>query len=128
MDNTKGLYDKLISRYYTTPALVPPMPWLDAEAPSAPKQLRKETDADGYIRLTWQEATDNDTKNAPMYVIYASDTYPVDTEDASNILAQRITGTTYTYAPLTPWSLKLYYAVTAIDRYGNESEAVQLNR
>ncbi|MBR3014039.1 MAG: family 10 glycosylhydrolase [Bacteroidaceae bacterium] len=128
MDNTKGLYDQLLYSYYTTPALVPALPWLDAEAPSAPKQLHKETEADGIVRLTWQAATDNDTRNAPMYVVYASDTYPVDTETPANIVAQRVTGTTYTYAPLTPWNLKLYYAVTAIDRYGNESEAAQLSR
>ena len=63
-----------------------------------------------------------------MYVVYASDTYPVDTENPANIVAQRVMGTSYIYAPLTPWNLKLYYAVTAIDRYGNESEAAQLSR
>ena len=62
---------------------------------------------------------------APMYVIYGSDTYPVDTSNPENILAQRVQGTEYTYAPIRPWTARKYFAVTAIDRCGNESEAIQ---
>ena len=128
MDNAKGLYDRLYYQYYSYPALIPSMPWLDSIAPSAPSALNKEVETDGYTHLSWQASTDNDSQNSPMYVIYASDSYPVDTTVASNIIAQRITETHYTYAPIAPWDQKLYFAVTAIDRYGNESEAVQLTR
>ena len=52
-------------------------------------------------------------------------TYPVDTSNPENILAQRVQGTEYTYAPIRPWTARKYFAVTAIDRCGNESEAIQ---
>lgn len=41
-----------------------------------------------------------------MYVIYGSDTYPVDTSNPENILAQRVQGTEYTYAPIRPWTAR----------------------
>ncbi|MBQ6746716.1 MAG: family 10 glycosylhydrolase [Bacteroidaceae bacterium] len=126
MDNVQGLYDLLTDELYTAPALPPATPWLDHVAPTVPKNLRLATDADGYTRLSWEAATDNDPKNAPMYIVYGSNTYPVDTSNPANIIAQRVQGTEYTYAPIFPWNKKTWFAITAIDRYGNESEAVQL--
>lgn len=128
MDNVQGLYDRLTDELYTAPALTPATTWLDNVAPSAPKQLEAQTDVEGYITLKWQAATDNDTQNAPMYVVYGSDSYPVDTNNPANIVAQRVKATSYTYVAITPWSRKSYFAVSAIDRYGNESEAVQLSQ
>lgn len=107
------------------PALQPAMPWIDNVAPTPPSGLTVETPENGYWKLSWQPATDNDKRNAPMYVIYGSDTYPVDTSNPENILAQRVQGTEYTYAPIRPWTARKYFAVTAIDRCGNESEAIQ---
>ncbi|MEG1563725.1 MAG: family 10 glycosylhydrolase [Bacteroides sp.] len=125
MDDTQGIYTELVENFYAYPALQPPMPWLDKEAPGAPSQLTVCTQ-DGYTELNWQAATDNDTQNAPSYVVYASDKYPVDTTQPKNIIAQSIRGTSYTYAPVRPWTTKPYFAVTAIDRYGNEGAAVQM--
>ena len=68
---------------------------------------------------------DNDPANAPRYVIYASETYPVDTTKPENIIAQSVRGTEYVYTSLLPWDRKKYFAVTAIDRYGNEGKAIQ---
>ena len=79
----------------------------------------------GYTELTWQAATDNDQRNKPMYVIYASNDYPVDINRPENIVAQNIRETSYVYAPILPWNAKKHFAVTAIDRYGNESTATQ---
>ena len=118
--NVQGLYDKLRYDYYKSPALTPSMPWLDNTPPTHPKDLTIEN-KDGYITLRWQPSTDNDTVNPPRYIVYASDTYPVDISNPENILAAYVPDCSYTYAPLYPWKAKLYYAVTAIDRYGNES-------
>ncbi len=122
MDNTQGLCDMLEDRFYTAPALQPPMTWLDQTPPTAPAGLKAEKIADGYARLTWEASTDNDPHNAPTYVIYGSNTFPVDTNNPQNIIAQRIKGTEYIYAPLIPWKTSRFFAVSAIDRYGNESE------
>lgn len=76
MDNTQGLYDILQENHYTAPALQPAMPWIDNVPPTAPTQLNVGKLADGYWKITWQAATDNDKRNAPAYVVYGSDTYP----------------------------------------------------
>ena len=87
--------------------------------------LRIEEKGNGYKMLSWQPATDNDCHNRPSYVIYASDTYPVDTDNPKNIIAQGIKETSFLYTTIFPWEDKHYFAVTAVDRYGNESEAIQ---
>lgn len=51
--------------------------------------------------------------------------FPVDINRPENIVAQGIRETSYIYAPILPWNAKKHFAVTAIDRYGNESRAVQ---
>ena len=124
MDNTQGLYDILEEHYYTAPALQPAMPWIDNVPPSVPTRLKVEKLSEGYWKISWQPSTDNDKQNAPMYVLYGSNSYPVDTTDPNNILVQRIQGTECIYAPTRPWTTRKYFAVTAIDRCGNESPAV----
>lgn len=125
--NTQGLYDELCESYYHTPALQPPMPWLSGAAPATPTGV-KVINEGGYVTFNWQASTNAGAHvgNTLRYVLYGSDTYPVDTSQASNILASYIRETEYVYAPLFPWERKLYYALTTIDRYGNESEPVQI--
>ncbi|MCF0255957.1 MAG: family 10 glycosylhydrolase [Bacteroides heparinolyticus] len=125
MDNTQGLYDTLEKNFYTAPALQPAMPWIDSVPPTPPTNLRTEQLAEGYLLLRWNPATDNDRQNAPTYVVYGSDTYPVDIFNPENILAQRVQGTEFIYAPIFPWTTRKYFAVTAVDRCGNESQAAQ---
>lgn len=125
MDNSQGLYDTLEKNFYTAPALQPAMPWIDSVPPTPPTNLRTEQLAEGYLLLRWNPATDNDPQNAPTYVVYGSDTYPVDTDNPKNILAQRVQGTEFIYAPIFPWTTRKYFAVTAVDRCGNESQAAQ---
>ncbi|WP_373787020.1 family 10 glycosylhydrolase [Bacteroides heparinolyticus] len=125
MDNTQGLYDTLEKNFYTAPALQPAMPWIDSVPPTPPTNLRTEQLAEGYLLLRWNPATDNDRQNAPTYVVYGSDTYPVDISNPENILAQRVQGTEFIYAPIFPWTTRKYFAVTAMDRCGNESQEAQ---
>lgn len=120
-DNTQNLYDALQNEFYAYPALQPPMTWADSIAPSMPTELTAERIADGYTRLRWKAATDNDKTNAPTYVVYASDELPVDTQDPANIVATGIRETEYIYAPILPWTSRRHFVVTATDRYGNES-------
>lgn len=125
MDNTQGLYEILKDNYYSNPALQPPMPWIDSTPPTAPSNLTLTQETDGYTLLHWQASEDNDKQNKPTYVVYGSNTYPVDITNPENIIAQRIQATEYMYAPILPWTAKKYFAVTAVDRCGNESEACQ---
>lgn len=125
--NTQGLYDRLREDIYHYPALVPPMKWADTTTPTPPTQLAA-TPHEGCTLLVWSTATDNTHPHTPYYTVYGSDTYPVDTSNPQHIIAQRVKRNRYVYAPVYPWEAKSYFAVTAIDRYGNESEPVQLLR
>ncbi len=125
MKNSQGLYDELKENHYAHPALQPAMPWLDNVAPSAPTQLKVTKNRDGYTQLSWNASTDNDKGNAPRYTVYASNSYPVDITKAENIIATQVVGTTYIYSSILPWKEYTHFAVTAIDRYGNESKAIQ---
>lgn len=125
MNNTKGIDERLCEKFYQYPALQPQMPWLDNISPTSPTQLAIEKFDNSGCKLQWVASTDNDPHNPPQYVIYASDEYPVDTTNPKNIIAKAIRKTEYIYLPLLPWEEKKHFAVTAIDRYGNESEAIQ---
>lgn len=114
-DNIKGIYD-FACRFDQTPALVPPMRWAGQRQPSEPTMLSLKDNT-----LSWQAAIDS--SNAPylLYNIYASEDFPVDITKAENLVATRLTKTSV----LVPVSGK-NYAVTAMNRYGQESRPAQL--
>lgn len=132
LDNTKGILDELKENFYTAPALVPPMMWMDSIPPSTPAPLTLPSPPslqllpDGKLRLGWQASTDNSVGGV-VYHLYGSDTYPVDVNNPKNLLATHLVSTTYDYRPNVPWRQKRYFAVTAADRFGNESAPLELN-
>lgn len=125
LDNTKGLLDELQENFYTSSALVPPMRWMDSIPPSTPTQPVLTLREDG-LRMSWQASKDNGSQPV-IYHLYASDTYPVDINNAKNLLETRLVATEYAYTPALPWLQKRYFAVTAADRFGNESAPLALN-
>ena len=123
LNNVKGVFDELKQSFYTAPALVPPMIWQDSIAPTAPMSPVYETLNDGSIKLSWSPSKDN--HDLPVvYHLYASSTYPVDTENANHLFATSLRDTTLIVKASEG---KRYYAVTASDRYGNESASLALN-
>ena len=120
MDNVKGILDEIQHVFYSTPALIPPMTWQDSIAPSVPTSPIHEFQADGRVRLAWEASKDNHELPV-VYHLYASATYPVDTENAHNLFATHLKDTTITGKE------GYYYAVTSADRYGNESSPLALN-
>ena len=117
-DNTKGIYDFTVQEFDRYPALVPPMTWESSETPAAPSSVSVSGNT-----LTWSTVPAKQSYN--VYNIYASETSPVNTDDPRNLIATRVMETTFDltthHSPLT----NHHYAVTAIDRYGNESPACQ---
>lgn len=109
-DDIKGIYDFAKDEFDTSPALVPAMTWIDSIAPKAPTGLTK---SDGVLR--WDKEKDI------TYNIYSSRTWPVDTSKPENLMLTRQETNIITI----PANDDRYYAVAAMDRYGNESEAVQ---
>ena len=115
-ENVKGAYE-LLARLYPYPALVPPMPWLSAAPPPSPQDLEAATDKYA-IALTWQAA------DSVRYNIYSSPHYPVDVADPANLVEAYRAEASYTER-FPSLAHPRHYAVTAIDRFGNESAPVQ---
>lgn len=84
------------------------MTWVSDTLPVAPSDIR--VDANG---LSW-------SGEALYYNVYSSRTWPVDILSAQNLIAIRRTGHS-----LAVETKNRYFAVTAMDRYGNESAALQ---
>ncbi len=118
-DDIKGLYEFTANAFCTYPALTPPMTWCSSEKPCSPEDL-KIARANGRDNIEWTEPKEKSSGGC-LYNVYASCKYPVDTEDARNLLAQRLKDNSITVQP----NGKLFYAVTSIDRFGNESSAIQ---
>lgn len=111
-DNTKDIYGYATRYIDQYPALVPPMTWASSTKPESPESLKVEYSS--LTRLNW-------SGNTPYYNIYASYDFPVDVNDARNLIAQRIQGTSLSIGT----DRGRFYAVTAMDRYGNESLPAQ---
>ena len=121
-DNVKGIYDFALL-FDAYPALVPPMPRAGALAPLAPTQLTVQESSAGTL-LTWNDGTNRSGGSYLTYNIYMSETYPVDINDAANLIAVRHPSKSISIRR-TPNGHPVFYAVTAIDRYGIESAALQ---
>ena len=115
-DNTKGLYD-FVCDFDAYPAVVPPMQ-THQPAPTAPHlQVERTTQGDN---LSWSGAHDNSDGDYLTYNVYASTTYPVDITQGSNLIATRQMQQ-HISVKHSPDAVPMYYAVTAVNRYGLES-------
>ncbi|MGM9702568.1 MAG: glycoside hydrolase family 10 protein [Prevotella sp.] len=128
LDDVKGLYGIVKDEINRVPSLIPPMtvPARYTNSISLPQQpthltLKKGKAAD---RLTWvdDKAFPQTNGDYHLFNIYASETYPVDTENPNNLMATRLTNCTVDI-PQNGNSVTMHYAVTATDRYGRESKA-----
>lgn len=122
-DNIKGVYDFAATQADAYPALVPPMTWQSAVCPLPPLMLNVKRTADGDL-LTWSGAKDLSGGPYLIYNVYSSTTWPVDINDARNLIATRCTGHTLLAGRRKSDNTQRYYSVTAMDRYGNESKPV----
>lgn len=118
-DNVKGIYDFTVQSFNQYPTLIPPMTWQSSARPSAPSGLSRRTQEDNVELLSWTP-TDKDTTRI-MYNVYSSREYPVNTDDARNLTVVRLRKSSL----IIPHDPTRHYAVTATDRYGNESTPLQ---
>ena len=118
-DNVKGIYSFARESFCRYPALIPPMTWESTALPEPPSSLSRDRHAGDVERLSWLPA-DRDTTKI-MYNVYCSREYPVNTDDARNLVMVRLRKT----GIIIPRDPSRYYAVTATDRYGNESKPLQ---
>jgi len=112
--NTKGVYNLVCDEFDNYPALVPPMKWQHSTPPESPQNV-KITDEKGRKYVSWTKS------NGLTYNVYASNNNDVNINDARNLISARM--------PYSSISLPGHYrsvAITAMDRYGNESRPVKI--
>ena len=100
-------------------SLVPRMPWKDSTTPPAPSKLSAISKPDG-VELRWMI---DSTGNSLSFIVYRSNKPEIDQDDAYNIVTvtgRNVTTFTDTHVLWKNFS-KVYYAVSAVDRLGNES-------
>lgn len=119
-DDTKGIYRFSKDCFYQYPSLVPPMTWEGKREVKAPKDLTIKKCDNNTAQLSWSH-TDDKHDGMLYYNVYASRECPVDISDARNLILPR--------TPFSSITISLdasrHYAITAIDRYGNESAPLQ---
>ena len=120
VNNTKGFGEELRSRFYDTPALLPPLTRLSQKIPSPPLDLSAHADDDSFLRLEWDIAREKDGGQV-FYNLYRSDTLPGDTQNPENLIAVRLPDNYYRLPIDNRIESGCYYVVTAYDRYHNES-------
>lgn len=118
-DNVKGIYDFAKEPFNRHPALIPPMTWESTTIPATPSALNRKKHSGDVEILSWRPVDKDTTKI--MYNVYCSREYPVNTDEACNLMMTRLQKTSI----VIPRDPSRYYAVTALDRYGNESKPLQ---
>lgn len=118
-DNVKGIYDFAKETFNRHPALIPPMTWESTTIPATPSALNRKKHSGDVEILSWRPVDKDTTKI--MYNVYCSREYPVNTDEACNLMMARLQKTCI----IIPRDPSRYYAVTALDRYGNESKPLQ---
>ena len=117
LDDVKGVYGFLANDFYRQPALVPPMTWADSVAPVVAGLTMR---AEGHrLHLAWPRATDPTPGSGLSYNVYrlaADGRFP----EGARLLARALRDTAWSFVPLPP-GRHARYAVTAVDRFGNES-------
>ena len=124
LNDTRGLFTEIKDKIYQYPAMIPPMKWMDSIPPAVPEKPLFEK-REISIRLQWGLPTDTTTV---CYRIYASGHYPVDISRAENIVSTHCTDNNFTYSKNDLIDGKKFWAVTAVDRFGNESGRLDLNK
>ena len=126
LDNTQGILDFTTS-FNSYLSLVPPMTWSSNRKPQKPQHLSIAQQGSD-INISWTNPsvyTDGSRIATPHIYnnVYASRTYPVDTQDARNLIVARYMGNTLQIH--NEDASKLYIAVTSTDGYGMESQSTQ---
>lgn len=122
-DDVKGIYNYTANTFNRYPAMIPAMTWEEKKSPSSPLSMQVNV-YENKTTLEWSGASNRNDSPYLLYNVYASEVYPVDVNDARNIISMRRKGTSISINT----DKEYYYAVTAVDRYGNESEPLQMKK
>ena len=119
LNNSNRFGKDLRSRFYRTPALLPPLTWLSRRISNPPESLSAYA-VGSTLRLEWDKVPGKD--NQPIfYNLYRSETYPVDIEQPENLVAVRLKDNFYYLSIDNRIESGYFYVVTSFDRFHNES-------
>lgn len=105
-------------QWYSRPALIPRYPWLDGAAPAAVSRLRRNESV-----LTWRLPAGDDVRLVAIYRVPTHRFYTSAVADARHLVA--LVPATSTWAdPVGRGRGPVTYAVSTVDRLGNESRVV----
>lgn len=112
--NPKHMEDTLRAKIYPTPAIVPPMPWIDSIAPAGPVRVWLDFKEENFARIQWEGAGDEDHRFV-VYKFNKQSTFGLN--DPRNIFE-----ITY-FSEIEDEDAKPgdYYLITTLDRLNNES-------
>lgn len=125
--NPNGWSDTLRNDYYSTPSLVPPMPWIDTVAPQAPAiynfSADSKTEGTGFSVYA-KAGTLNESESVKSYVVYIAPSYAyLGALPTYVIPADGLTDFNVSFRPdqiPSDWN-GCYIAVSSVDRENNES-------
>ncbi len=120
LDNIKGFY-YIYRSIYPIPALVPPLTWHAKGAPAVPENFSGVRRGD-TLHLSWNRVEPKDGMPALYYNLYASDR-PVDISNPRNLMGAMLRDNNYSWVGSK--LATMYWALTAVDAYGIESEVVR---
>jgi len=123
-DNLKGIYTYAQRVFTPTLALPPAMTWENNKLPAPPSDLNT-SEEQGKAIISWHGGRSANNSPYILYNVYASTSYPVDVTDAQNLIAMRYAKSRIV---VSPRNAQMYFAVTSIDRYGNESQPLQTGK
>lgn len=107
--NSNGITDALRNGPYAQPAIVPASPWLDDQAPNAPK-VSVRTEGDRKWTVTWTPDGDNDIRFYETSVQVGTKWLPPTVSSDANLTVETTRG------------IPSRVSVVAVDRAGNESK------
>jgi uncharacterized lipoprotein YddW (UPF0748 family) len=125
IDNPLQFRDSLLQHVYQTPfALLPRMPWRNNATPQAPFNVTATVNGSNVV-ISWERPANNvaEPEQIRHFAVYRSTTLPIDTANAANIIfvSNSYAANSFTDVPPNTSNTTYYYAVTALNRFHNES-------
>ncbi|MFQ6617168.1 MAG: glycoside hydrolase family 10 protein [Fidelibacterota bacterium] len=117
----EGNWELIKNKVFPYRSLFPGMPWKDAIPPNPPLNLEASRVSEEAVKLIWEAPTrSGDGDSASYYVVYRSENLPLKMDTAEDILT--VVYTNKSIDSLVEGTATYYYAVSAVDKGGNESE------
>ncbi len=109
---------------YSSPAIIPPMPWKHPVVAEPPRNLRITETSSGVFKLEWDPSPELNSSDKPThYIVYRSETLEFDIKNADCMISVLPSTENYFIDLMEhPESAHYYYFVTAVNNSNVESQ------